>query len=470
MAASRTGWLIDESLDGKGVDRTDISHTTGERIGGGLRLLGGAKHRDRERGIAHRGQGHARSPAPVRERDRGDDRVVFHHDKSTGAEARIDSGISRHGVNIRCDACDGRTRLGPMKIAHLASGGWYHYGVRTMRVIAWAIACVLCVAALSACGGSGDDADTENVAVSLDGAPLLTAEEVAAAVLISNTGPNATAPTPGTEAYDRTVAASLGTLIEESVAAREAERRGIAVKETTVREQLEGLRRACCTKDEEWATLLEDAGVNEADVAEMLERRAAAFALRARLATSTQTPTEQELRAAWAAQRDAFRTPRQRLVSVISTPDEAAARRAAAQLARGADFRDVARAVSRDPSAGGGGQVLMSEGGGYPDAVVEAAFALPREDATPTPVKIGGQWYLLGSLGPVEEARNLSFEEAREQLASYVASRAAEQEYQALVASLLKDAGEVTFGPGYQPSAASLVPGAAPGAATTTAP
>jgi peptidyl-prolyl cis-trans isomerase C len=99
----------------------------------------------------------------------------------------------------------------------------------------------------------------------------------------------------------------------------------------------------------------------------------------------------------------------------ILVPTEAAAREAMAELAKGADFAEVAKRRSTDPGAAQGGDLGFFKRGDMVPEFAETAFALQPGQVSAAPVKSPFGWHVI----KVEERRAAaapSFEDAKPQL------------------------------------------------------
>ena len=102
--------------------------------------------------------------------------------------------------------------------------------------------------------------------------------------------------------------------------------------------------------------------------------------------------SDADLRAAYDAHADQYRTPEQRKIEQLLAPDEATIKRAADEVAAGKSFSQVAAAMSGD-------KVERSElgplaKGDLPEALDSAAFAL-QQGAVSAPVQTPFGWHLL---------------------------------------------------------------------------
>ena len=149
---------------------------------------------------------------------------------------------------------------------------------------------------------------------------------------------------------------------------------------------------------------------------------------------------DDELRALFEAERESFVTPEKREVSHIlisvpadadSTAEEEARARLAALRSRvevGESFEDLARDNSDDPgSATAGGSLGFIERGVMVPPFEEAAFALAPGELS-EPVRSSYGWHLI-RVTSVQESRNATFEEVREQVLAQYRAREAERIY-----------------------------------------
>ena len=149
---------------------------------------------------------------------------------------------------------------------------------------------------------------------------------------------------------------------------------------------------------------------------------------------------DEELRALFDAERGSFLTPEKRevshiLASVGSAAGEDAVEEARARAAglrerivAGESFEDVAKEHSDDPgSASAGGALGFIEHGIMDPAFEEAAFALAPDELS-EPVRSNFGWHLI-KVTSVQEARETTFEEVRDEVLAQYRSREAERIY-----------------------------------------
>jgi peptidyl-prolyl cis-trans isomerase C len=110
----------------------------------------------------------------------------------------------------------------------------------------------------------------------------------------------------------------------------------------------------------------------------------------------------------------------------ILVPTEQAAREAMAELAKGADFAEVAKRRSTGPGADQGGDLGFFKKGDMVPEFAEAAFALQPGQVSPAPVKSPFGWHVI----KVEERRAAappSYEDAKPQLQRQMLEEGVEQ-------------------------------------------
>jgi hypothetical protein len=136
-------------------------------------------------------------------------------------------------------------------------------------------------------------------------------------------------------------------------------------------------------------------------------------------------PTDREIAAWYEAHRQDFARPERVRLRQILTEDRASAERALQQIATGADFSEVARRLSRDPSAAGGGYQGELSRDNLPPVFADVIFSLkPGEVSKVVPAEYGFHVFQVverfpAGVVPLEEAR----EEVRERLRQEQADR-----------------------------------------------
>jgi hypothetical protein len=134
-------------------------------------------------------------------------------------------------------------------------------------------------------------------------------------------------------------------------------------------------------------------------------------------------PTDQEVAAWYGAHRQEFVRPERVRLRQILTDDRASAERALQQLAAGADFAELARRLSRDPSAGTGGYQGELSRENLPPAFADVIFSLkPGEVSKVVPADYGFHVFQVmerfpAGVVPLDEARGEILERLRQERA-----------------------------------------------------
>jgi hypothetical protein len=134
-------------------------------------------------------------------------------------------------------------------------------------------------------------------------------------------------------------------------------------------------------------------------------------------------PTDREVAAWYEAHRQEFVRPERVRLRQILTEDRAAAERALQQIAAGADFAELARRLSQDPSAATGGYQGELSRENLPPAFADVIFSLkPGEVSRVVPAEYGFHVFQVlerfpaGAM-PLEEARDEIRERLRQERA-----------------------------------------------------
>lgn len=348
---------------------------------------------------------------------------------------------------------------------------------RALPLAALALALVAVGVSLVVLGGRGQDGGrTEAPAGMVDDIPL------------SDSALNATLVAFGADASDLPAdvrVAALDDLGAVTVLARVADERGLEVRAELIDEQVDLLARRCCGGDRnELGRWLAERGTDTASLRAVTADRLAADQLRASFVTKARPSIgEAALRRAYAARRGQLATPAQREVIIVRVPDQQAAIAAAGALVEeDAVPEEVARALSSDPSAPGGGRVTVRRPSSASDpdpALTRAAFSLVTGAVSqPFASRVSG-WLVVMARGDVQPPRTPTFAEARDELSEQLAAEAGERAWAAYLGRLARagrfegvgapsPSGRVFGSPPVSPSAPDAPvpsPGAAPGPA-----
>lgn len=228
--------------------------------------------------------------------------------------------------------------------------------------------------------------------------------------------------------YKRLRREALDQLIDKELLWQEAQRRGVEIDEAQVQRELESVKAAFSSPEAYYRQLLES-GFDEPAYLRYLHREMVAGRMLNQLVQPL-TVSDEEVRRAYEARRASFRQPEQVsarhiLLRVPASADAAAeqavqARIAALreQLVGGADFAELARTYSEDPSAARGGDLGYFGRGQMVPSFEQTAFALaPGTISAPVRSEFG--WHLIRvdahtAAGEIDEAVALAT--VREQL------------------------------------------------------
>jgi len=145
-------------------------------------------------------------------------------------------------------------------------------------------------------------------------------------------------------------------------------------------------------------------------------------------------PDPREIAAYYQAHRDEFARPERVRLRQILTEDRATAERALRELAGGADFAQLARQLSRDPSAASGGFQGELSRQDLPPAFAEVIFALqPGQVSRLVPAEYGFHIFQVVSRSPAEV---IPLEEARDEIVEQLRGQRADR----ALAGLVRDA------------------------------
>lgn len=155
-------------------------------------------------------------------------------------------------------------------------------------------------------------------------------------------------------------------------------------------------------------------------------------AIDALLAADLKEPGDEEMAAYYQAHREEFARPERVRLRQILTQDRATAERALRELARGADFGEVARQLSRDPSAASGGFQGELAREDLPPGFADVIFSLqPGEVSRLIPAEYGFHIFQVVSRSPAEV---VPLEAARAEIAERLRQERADRRLAELVA------------------------------------
>lgn len=205
------------------------------------------------------------------------------------------------------------------------------------------------------------------------------------------------------------------TLARELVEHREEQRRGVALLVEAASIPVEE------PSEEALAAYLKE---HEQDYAAPEYRSLTVLVLRPEELAEEIEIDEAELRAAYDARIESYRTPEQRRIEQLLAPDEATARRAAELVASGQSFEAAAAALKAEGVERS--EVGPLARGDLPAGLDEAAFSL-AEGAVSEPIQSAFGWHLL-RVTEIQPEKTQPFEEVRDELERELALERAQEQ------------------------------------------
>lgn len=237
----------------------------------------------------------------------------------------------------------------------------------------------------------------------------------------------------------------------------EAERAGLAVTDDQARAGLSKVvEERLAGNRGDLDDFLAEVGVSEDDVLDEIRRTLETSRLYGQVTSDVPVPSDDEVRAEFAANADRMRTPEQRDVSNIVVETEGAAKAVLARLRSGESFAALAREVSLDGASRDlGGRLGRRVADELETPYADAAFAA-RPGRPFGPLRIGDGWNV-GVVTKVFAGRPLRLEETLETLRESLRSREQLDVWSTWLAAAIKRAG-VVYADGYRPSSPDTPP------------
>jgi peptidyl-prolyl cis-trans isomerase C len=252
------------------------------------------------------------------------------------------------------------------------------------------------------------------------------------------------------DTFRRDVAKAVAVSMVLEDAARD---QGIVISDKSARDTLAKMVEGQLGNDPQRAftEMLARFGVTEDDVLEEVKRQQAIARLfQDRTADAVDDVTPTDVRAYYGQEPDRFATPERRRLRniVVKTRREAAA--VLAQVRRGNDFADLARATSLDDATRQQGGSMGTVGAGELEgAYADAAFAAGTGEAF-GPVQTRFGWNV-GQVVRIVPGRAVSFAEVEDRVTDELRSERALKAWRAWLASRIRDA-DVEYAASYHPA------------------
>lgn len=320
--------------------------------------------------------------------------------------------------------------------------------------MAAALAAIIILIVIVGSGAEGEEGDGAGIAPPR--------REVIAAVLASD-------PSGASLSSEAALSGARDRLGAARVFAAEAAERDLTIRQELVDEQVALIARACCGGDQDglqrW---LSEKGTNLAALRTVIGTQLEADLLRASIvASASPVRDERQLRQAYRARRQLLARPASREILLARLADRSSAEALRERLltaeAQG-DREELIRAASVDPSAPGGGLVVLTRPrAGQPDpdpALTARAFSLSTDGVSRPFRSAASGWLVIVARDDVIPPRTPSFPQARKALSEQLQAEAGQRAWARHVRELT-EAGRFE---GITPPVVSrLVPDAVPG-------
>ena len=319
------------------------------------------------------------------------------------------------------------------------------------------IALIAVVAALAALGLTACGSDKESVptnAVAVVGDETITKAEFDQLIdqaRKSYTQQKRAFPKAGTEEYQALRAQAMQFLVQRAQFEQKAEDFDINVSDDDVDKRLAQLKKQYFKDDEKkYQAQLKEQGLDEDQVKEDIRAQLIQEKIYAEV-TKGATVSDQDVEATYKKNKSQYVQPATRNVRHILVKKKQLADQLYAQLQGGANFAQLAKQHSEDPSSkNSGGKLTISRGQTVPP-FDKAAFSLVN-NAISKPVKTQYGWHIIQPLGPVKKSKTTPLAQVKAAIRQQLLQEKKQSEMTKWVNGIKKDfADETTYQVGYQP-------------------
>jgi parvulin-like peptidyl-prolyl isomerase len=322
------------------------------------------------------------------------------------------------------------------------------------RAIVALISVVAALAALglTACGSEKESVPTNAVAVVGD-ETITKAEfdQLIDQARKSYTQQKRDFPKAGTEEYQALRAQAMQFLVQRAQFEQKAEDFDIKVTDEDVDKRLAQLKKQYFKNDEKkYQDQLKQQGLDEEQVKEDIRAQLIQEKIYAEV-TKEAKVTDEEIDASYKKNKSQYVQPATRNVRHILVKKKQLADQLYSQLQGGANFAQLAKQHSEDPSSKNqGGKLTISRGQTVPP-FDKAAFSLVN-NAISKPVKTQYGWHIIQPLGPVKKSKTTPLAQVKEAIRQQLLQEKKQAEMTNWVNGIKKDfADETTYQVGYQP-------------------
>jgi parvulin-like peptidyl-prolyl isomerase len=256
---------------------------------------------------------------------------------------------------------------------------------------------------------------------------------------------------------------TLDTLIQEEALYQKAQKENLAPDDAKVTQEVQRKKQEARVTEDGFQESLKKAGLTEEDVRDKVRRELAINALREREKTRVSAPTDAEIEKYYNEHKQQFVAERGADISIIVTDpanngaaDDAVGVEAAEnkikaiyeQLKGGADFATIAAQRSEDPSSaqrngaiGFGSEAALKQSfPTRPELPAQLMKMSPGQYTEPIKDNLAGKWYIFKVSSKIEEPRNLTLADVRQNIIDTLTSQRQQILLNALVTVSIVDA------------------------------
>lgn len=265
-------------------------------------------------------------------------------------------------------------------------------------------------------------------------------------------------PEPGSPDYDRVKQQMTELLAILEIFFFEADKRGIAISEEEIDQQIEQTKQQA-GGEEPFLNYLKEANQTLEGYRDELRKNLVFQAIYQEAVKDTPDVTDEEAKQYYDANPTQFAKPETRKVSHILVPDEAAAKQVTARLTKGEDFATIAKEVSQDPGSkdkgGDLGEVPTVESGFVPE--FEQAMNQLGKGQVSAPVKTQFGYHII-RVDSISPAGQQTFDEVKDSMKMQLKLNKERVVFDAWLVETVGDY-EIIYAEGYDPGENSQISG-----------
>ena len=258
-------------------------------------------------------------------------------------------------------------------------------------------------------------------------------------------------PKPGTQEYQALRGQAMQFLVQRAQFEQKAGDFGIEVSDKDVDARLAQLKKQYFKNDDKkYREQLKQQGLDEEQVKEDIRAQLIQEKIYAEVTKGAKV-SDKEIDASYKKNKSQYVQPATRVVRHILVKKKQLADQLHSQLQGGANFAQLAKQHSQDPSSKNqGGRLTISRGQTVPP-FDRAAFSLVN-NAISKPVKTQYGWHIIQPLGSVKKSKTTPLKQVKEAIRQQLLQEKKQKEMTKWVNGIRKDfADETTYQVGYQP-------------------